>query len=218
MNPNRFPFKLYLVTDEAACMGRDLIKLTEAAVKGGVDLVQLREKRLDQPAFLEKALRLKEILDRYDVPLVINDDLFVAMQCHAAGIHVGNSDISPVNIRKEWPDCSILGYSVEYSHQLRSDNADQSDYLALSPVFATPTKINTVTEWGLNGIHHIRQLTTRPLVAIGGINTGNAASVISAGTDCIAVVTAVLSQPDTEKAAALLRNEIETGLISYETI
>src|SRR5262245_27120917 len=108
-----FPYRLYLVTDERACLGRDLIRITEAAVMGGVHVVQLREKDLDQKDFVAKALRLKEMLDRYNVPLIINDNLTVARTCHAAGIHVGNSDRSPVDIRREWIEHPLIGYSIE---------------------------------------------------------------------------------------------------------
>lgn len=209
---NNFPYRLYLVTDEAACKGRDLVRVTEAAVKGGVDLVQIREKDLAEKDFLMKALRLKEMLDRYNVPLIVNDNLLVAIACRAAGIHVGNSDVSPVAIRSQWAACGILGYSVEYEEQLQGENASFADYLALSPVFATPTKTNTVVAWGLEGIRKMRPLTTKPLVAIGGIHRGNAGDIIRAGADCLAVVSAICSADDPAKAAEVLRKEIEKSL------
>ena len=204
-----FKYRLYLVTDEAACLGRNLIQVTEAAVQGGVDLVQIREKNLPERDFLEKALRLKEMLDRYGIPLIVNDNLPVALQCNAAGIHVGNEDIAPAAILQQWPDCNILGYSLEYEPQLQSENAALAHYLALSPVFSTPTKTNTVTEWGLSGIRKIRAATEKPLVAIGNVNISNAAQIIAAGADCLAVVSAICSAPDPAQAAEKLRNEIE---------
>lgn len=207
-----FPHRLYLVTDEAACKGRDLVRVTEAAVKGGVDLVQIREKDLAEKEFLMKAIRLKEMLDRYNVPLIVNDNLLVAIACRAAGIHVGNSDVSPVTIRSQWPACGILGYSIEYEEQLQGANASLANYLALSPVFATPTKTNTIVTWGLEGIRKMRPLTIKPLVAIGGIHTGNAGDIIRAGADCLAVVSAICSADDPATAAAALRKEIEKAL------
>ncbi|WP_440133051.1 thiamine phosphate synthase [Chitinophaga sancti] len=204
--------RLYLVISEESCKGRDLVTVAKAAVKGGVDLIQLREKQLDNPAFLERALRLKEALVASRVPLIINDNLWVAQQCCAAGIHVGNSDIPPLSIRVQWPSCGILGYSIEYEKQIYTAEARASDYLALSPIFATPTKTDTVTEWKLEGISKIRALTDKPLVAIGAIHEGNAADVIKAGADCLAIVSAICGAADPEKAAAAIRLQIEKAL------
>lgn len=207
-----FNRRLYLVISEEACKGRDLVTVATAAIKGGVDLIQLREKELDNPAFLERALRLKEALIPHRVPLIINDNLWVAQQCGATGIHVGNSDLAPLAIRAQWPSCGILGYSIEYEKQIYTADAEASDYLALSPIFATPTKTDTVTEWKLEGIRHIRALTDKLLVAIGAIHEGNAADVIKAGADCLAIVSAICGAPDPEKAAATIRLQIEKAL------
>ncbi len=205
----KFPYRLYLVTDEKACGERDLIQVTEDAVKGGVDLVQLREKNLGQKAFLEKALRLKDVLDRYNIPLIINDNLEIAMECVAAGIHVGNSDVSPGEIRMKWPDNPIVGYSIEDESQVTGMSAQYSDYLGVSPVFSTPTKTDTVVEWGLAGIRKIRTISSKPLVAIGGIKKENARMVVAAGADCLAVVSAICSAANPAVAAEMFRNEIE---------
>ncbi len=209
MKNKEFPYRLYLVTDTAACLGRDLLWVVEEAAKGGVDLVQLREKHLANGDFLLKARGLKEMLDKYDVPLIINDNLWVAQECRAGGIHVGNADMPPLEVRRQWPDCGLLGYSIEYEEQVASENAQASDCLALSPVFSTGTKTDTVTEWKLGGVRRIRTLTPKPLIAIGSINIKNAADVIRAGADCLAVVSAICSAADPQAAAAQLRNEIE---------
>jgi thiamine-phosphate pyrophosphorylase len=212
MISNTFPYRLYLVTDEKACLSRDLIKVTEAAVKGGVDIVQLREKELNEKDFLKKALRLKEMLDRYHVPLIINDNLKVTQGCQAAGIHVGRSDTSPTSIRKNCKENYLIGYSIEEESQLQNEDTTTSDYLAISPVFSTPTKTNTITEWGLEGIRKIRSLSSKPLVAIGGIHQQNAAAIIRAGADCLAVVSAICSAVDPALAAEALRIEIEKAV------
>ncbi|MCX2486451.1 thiamine phosphate synthase [Pedobacter sp. MR2016-24] len=209
MSTASFPYHLYLVISEEACLGKDMIKIAEQAVKGGVDLVQLREKNNTDETFLLKALQIKEMLDKYAVPLIINDNLNVAMQCAATGIHVGNSDIPPSRIKFVWPACPILGYSIEYIEQLEKSDAQLADYLGISPVFSTLTKIDTVTEWGLSGITSIRTLTSKPLVAIGNINSNNAREVIDAGADCLAVVSAICSAANPGAAAERIRNEIE---------
>jgi thiamine-phosphate pyrophosphorylase len=207
--PANFPYKLYLVIGEDVCVGKDIVQVAEQAVKGGVDIVQLREKNKSDEDFIFIALRMSEMLAKYNIPLIINDSLLIAHACKAAGIHVGNSDIQPTSIRKDWPACSLLGYSIEYLAQLQTQETEASDYLGISPVFKTPTKTDTVTEWGLNGITTIRQLTPKPLVAIGNIHKNNAYNVIKAGADCLAVVSAICSADMPEKAAADIRNEIE---------
>ncbi len=210
-----FNYSLYLVTNEEACMGKPLLQVVEQAVKGGVDVVQIREKNLSAGAFEEKAMRLKELLDRYNVPLIVNDNLEVAKHCYAAGIHVGNSDVAPAFIKNQWQQCGIIGYSVEQEEQIENEHSKYSDYLALSPVFSTETKKDTITEWGLEGIQKMRKCTKKPLVAIGNINAQNARQVIEAGADCLAVVSAICSAENPAKAAEGLRNEIEKSQIKW---
>ena len=210
-----FNYKLYLVTDQKACVHKDFFQVVEAAVKGGVDLVQIREKELSEKDFFTKALKLKELLDRYQVPLIVNDSLIVARQVNAAGLHVGNSDLLPAFARQQWPECGMIGYSLENLQQLNSVDATIADYIALSPVLSTPTKTNTIIEWGLAGIRQVRKLTNKPLVAIGNINSGNARAVVRAGANCLAVVSGICSAKDPERAAAVIRNEIEKAT-SYD--
>ncbi|MBW2962839.1 thiamine phosphate synthase [Mesonia aestuariivivens] len=206
---NSFPYKLYLVISEESCINDHFLKVAEQAVKGGVDLVQLREKNASSAEFQHKAFQLKEILDRYNVPLIINDNLKVAQQIEAFGIHVGTSDTPPKQIRQNWKKVKCLGYSIEDKNQLNSSESLTSDYLAVSPVFKTSTKTDTIIEWGLAGIEEIRSITQKPLVAIGNMNAKNADDVIKAGANCIAVVSAICAAQNPRKAAEELRNKIE---------
>lgn len=208
MMARSFSYHLYLVISEATCKGRDPLWVAEQAIRGGVDLVQLREKNISTAAYTAKALRLKEITDRYNVPLIINDDVTVMEQADALGVHVGNSDLAPVEIRKRFGDKYMIGYSLEHADHITSLNAEHSDYIAASPVFSTYTKTDTITEWGLEGVSSIRQHTTKPLIAIGNMNRKNAASVLRAGADCLAVVSAVCSADDPYDAAAELKHII----------
>ena len=203
-----FPYQLYLVISEAACHGRDFLKVAEQAIAGSVEIIQLREKNLDTVRFTEKALRLKEITDRYNIPLIINDNVEVANVVQAFGVHVGNSDTSPTEIRSRWGNQLQIGYSIEYLSQLDNEETSVADHLGISPVFSTNTKTDTVTEWGLEGIKKIRSLTDKPLIAIGNINADNAAEVMQAGADCIAVVSAICSAANPEEAARNLRKII----------
>jgi len=209
---NAFPYRLYLVVSEADCKGRDIIWVTEQAIKGGAQVVQLREKHKSFEAFTRLAFRLKSMLDNYNVPLIINDNIDVALVCGARGLHVGNTDVPPSLVMQQWPQCTMLGYSIEYLEQLHKNEVSHATHLGISPVFSTPTKTNTVTEWGLEGIAKIRMLTDKPLVAIGRMNADNAYDVITAGADCIAVVSAICGAENPAYAAEAIRNQIEKAL------
>ncbi|MEJ5102147.1 thiamine phosphate synthase [Chryseobacterium sp. MYb328] len=209
MSINTFPYSLYLVISEADCMGKNFLKVAEQAILGGVDMIQLREKNDSTEVFLQKALQLIEITDKYGVPLIINDNITVTEKVNSAGIHVGNSDATPQDLRQRpLINNKIIGYSIEHLAQLDNEQTAAADYLGISPVFKTKTKTDTVIEWGLEGITQIRQITKKPLVAIGNIHLENARAVISAGADCLAVVSAICSAADPQKAAYELKNEI----------
>lgn len=207
-----FPYQLYLVISENSCKKHDFLKVAEEAILGGVDIIQLREKEADTPLFTSRALKLKEVTDKYNVPLIINDNIEVAKKVNAHGIHVGNNDIPPSLIREEWKACKSLGYSIEYIEQLENKEVAFADCLGISPVFKTTTKQDTLTEWGIEGIEAIRKLTDKPLIAIGNINKDNAGAVIKAGADCVAVVSAICSADNPQKAAYELKNTILKSL------
>lgn len=209
---SNFPFRLYLVISEDTCPKYDFIDIAEQAIIGGVDIIQLREKTATTAMFLDKALRLQDRLSKYDTPLIINDNLDVAMQSSAFGIHVGNNDTSPKDIRSIWKNCNSLGYSIEHLEQLNNEDTQVSDCLGISPVFQTLTKKDTITEWGIEGIKEIRKQTDKPLIAIGNMNVQNAYEVIKAGANCIAVVSAICSADNPAKVAFELRNQIEKAL------
>lgn len=209
MSLSSFPYQLYLVISEADCAGKNFLEVAEQAILGGVDVIQLREKNSSTASFLKKAQQLIEITEKYNIPLIINDNIEVAEKVNAAGIHVGNSDASPVYLRRQpLIQNKMIGYSIEYLSQLENEQTSVSDYLGISPVFKTSTKTDTITEWGLGGVAKIRNLTDKPLVAIGNIHLRNAREVINAGADCIAVVSAICSAPHPQKAAYELKNEI----------
>ncbi len=205
---NLFPYKLYLVISESDCKERSFLEVAEQAILGGVDIIQLREKTDKLDVFIRKAVQLKMITDKYQIPLIINDNLEVAKHLNASGIHVGNNDITPVEIKKKWGTSKYIGYSLEFMAQLKSEQVVVADYLGISPVFRTLTKSDTITEWGLEGISKIRELTDKPLVAIGNIHLRNVKPVLNAGADCIAVVSAICHSANPQKAAYELKNAI----------
>lgn len=205
----KFPYQLYLVISEKDCLGKDFLKVAEDAILGGVDIIQLREKNTGTKEFLTKALQLKEVTEKYSIPLIINDHPEVAEKTDAFGIHVGNSDTPPMTLRgQSFFKEKMIGYSIEYLEQLENKQTSISDYLGVSPIFSTKTKEDTVTEWGLDGLSLIRTLTDKPLVAIGNINLNNAQMIIKAGANSLAVVSAICAAEHPEQAAYELKNEI----------
>ena len=200
---------LYLVTDRACCGGRDLELIVAQAVQGGVRCVQLREKDLATRPFVELARRLKTLLAPRGVPLIINDRIDIALACGAQGVHLGQSDLPVTEARKLLPPDVFVGWSVETMQEVTRSAALPVDYLGVSPVFATPTKTDTAMPWGLDGLKHVRDVSPLPLVAIGGIHLHNAAGVMQAGADSLAVVSAICSADDPRVAAQQLRKLID---------
>lgn len=203
-----FPYPLYLVISEKDCLHHPLTTVLEESILGGVDIVQLREKEASTAEFLAKAKIVKAITDRYQIPLIINDNVQVTREIKAFGIHVGNTDTPPTQIRKLLGEEVCIGYSLEYWEQLESQESFCANYLAASPVFSTSTKLDTVTEWGLEGISKIRKETTKPLVAIGNIHLHNAYEVKNAGADSIALVSEICASQDPRKSAQEIKEMI----------
>lgn len=203
LNPDAL--RLYLVTDQSLMRGRPLADVVAAAVQGGVSCVQLREKNLGSRDFLAQALMLKKLLAPQRVPLVINDRIDIALACGAEGVHLGQSDLPVAQARQLLPPQVFIGWSVETMNDVLQSATLPLDYLGVSPVFATPTKTDTGTAWGLEGLALVRAATALPLVAIGGMHAGNARQVLRAGADGLAVVSALCAADDPQAAAAGLR-------------
>jgi len=199
--PLQEALRLYLVTDQANLHGRSLLDVVRAAVQGGVSCVQLREKELCTRDFVALARAIKQALDPWAVPLVINDRVDVALACRAHGLHLGQSDMPVELARQMLPPEVFIGLSVENLTDVQRSLSQPVDYLGVSPVFATPTKTDTALPWGLDGLRQVRGLSTLPLVAIGGIHPSNAAQVLQAGADGLAVVSAICAADDPAAAA-----------------
>lgn len=195
-------YELYLVTDEKASLGRNIIDVVRQAIEGGVTVVQLREKELNTRQFVERAVELKKILRPYKVPLIINDRIDVALAAEADGVHIGQSDMPLELVKKIVPGNMIIGLSVETIQQVKEAEGLDVDYLGVSPIFSTPTKTDfNDNPWGLEGLRKAREISKHVLVAIGGINAANAGDVIKAGADGIAVVSGICSADDPESAS-----------------
>lgn len=197
--------KLYLVTDRPLSLGRPLEEIVEGAVEGGVTIVQLREKEAPTGEFVALAKRLKAVLAPLGIPLIINDRVDVALASDADGVHIGQSDMPYEDARRLLGPDKIIGLSVENFEDLERANALDVDYVGISPVYGTPTKSDTAEPFGLEGLRRAVAMSVHPTVAIGGMNASTIAEVMQAGTDGVAVVSAICSAPSPRKAAEELK-------------
>ena len=192
---------LYLVTDRTLSLGRKLEWIVSEAIRGGVTIVQLREKECTTREFVNLAIQLKEILSPHHIPLIINDRVDIALAANADGIHVGQSDMPYPMLIKLIGNQKIIGLSVENIEQVIQANQLEVDYIGLSPVFGTTTKKDLGKPFGLEGIRKAVSLSRHPVVGIGGIQLNNAADVIKAGASGVAVVSAICSAENPYQAA-----------------
>jgi thiamine-phosphate pyrophosphorylase len=199
---------LYLVTDPDLLAGRDLLEVVGAAVRGGVTLVQLRDKRAEARDLYHEALALKALLAPHGVPLIVNDRVDVAA---AAGIgcHIGQSDLPPAAARALLGEDALLGWSIDQAEQARAADPELLDYVAHAPFAATGTKADAGAPVGAAGMRTVRALTDLPLVAIGGIDETNAEAAIAAGADGVSLVRALVAAADPAAVAAGLRAVID---------
>lgn len=202
--------KVYLVTDRGLSLGRPIEDVVEQAIRGGVGVVQLREKECPSLEFYEHALKLKKMLSGSGVPLIINDRLDIALAVDADGLHIGQSDLPYPVARRLFGKDKIIGLSTDNYEELVAANAYDVDYVAFQ-AFATTTKLDAAEGLGVEGLRKAASLTRHPLVAIGGIHLSNAESVAASGVDGIAVVSEIMSAENPKEAAENLRGAFEAG-------
>ncbi|MGQ9620711.1 MAG: thiamine phosphate synthase [Bacteroidales bacterium] len=205
----KFDPSLYLVTDRSLAKGRPLGYIVEQAIKGGVTMVQLREKDCTARTFVNIALQLKKLLVSYNIPLIINDRLDIVLASDADGLHIGQQDMPYEIARKILGRRKIIGLTVESVEQAREANKFDVDYIGLSPVFTTDTKSDLGPPLGIEGIREIASFSEHIMVAIGGINVNNTFDVLNAGANGVAVVSAIVSADEPMKAAYEIKQEIE---------
>lgn len=195
---------LYAVTDRAWTGKQSLLEQAEAALRGGATCVQLREKTLSDEAFLAEALEVSQLCWRYGVPLFINDNVEVAIQCHADGIHVGQEDMAAAQVRRRVGDDMMIGVSVHSVAEALDAVRDGADCLGVGAMFSTSTKADAdVLPPGT--LRAICDAVDIPVVAIGGITKHNIAQLAGSGVDGVALVSAIFSAPDIESECRLLR-------------
>lgn len=200
--------RLYLVTDPYYKTKAPTEILVEQALKGGVTLVQLREKDLDFTAFLQKAKRVKKVCEQYSVPLIINDNIEVALQSGADGLHIGQGDMSARAARKLLGEGKILGVSASTVQEAERAREDGADYLGIGAVFATDTKTDADVV-AIDTIQEITKTVPLPSCAIGGLKAHNLDVLKGTGVNGIAVVSAILGQSDITKASRQLLQQVQ---------
>ena len=187
--------RLYAILDSSAHRSiEDLVAYAEELAAGGCTLQQYRNKSGSSRTMLEQARELQKHLGNR-VRLIMNDRADLCLAADFAGVHVGQDDLSPESVRKIIGPKRWLGVSTHNPEQLSAADLTSADYLAIGPVFSTSSKDKPDPVVGLEGVRQARQLTRKPLVAIGGITRANAASVIEAGADSVAVISDLLREP-----------------------
>lgn len=202
-------YTLYLVTDANLSRGRSLREVVEAAILGGVTVVQYREKSASTRRMIDEALELRDLCRRYSVPFIVDDRVDVALAVEADGVHVGQDDMPASLARRLIGHDKILGVSAENMEQALAAQADGADYIGASPIFATPTKPDAPPPIGVAGLLQMARTCPLPIVAIGGLNATNAGSMIRAGAAGVAVVSAIVGADDVQAAASELRHVID---------
>lgn len=195
---------LYAVTDRAWTGKQTLYQQVEAALRGGVTCVQLREKDLDEALFLQEARELRGLCRQYKVPFIVNDNVDIAIACKADGVHVGQEDLAAGEVRRRIGDEMILGISVHTVEEARQAVRDGADYLGLDAVFPTSTKPDA-DPMSREILRAICDAVDVPVVAIGGINRDNLLRLAGSGVDGVALVSAIFSAEDVEGACRDLR-------------
>lgn len=205
----RPPLDLYVILDRQAAAGRDLRALAEAALAGGARWVQLREKEWTSRALLPLAEALRQKVQAAGGVFIVNDRLDVALAVGADGLHVGQEDL-PAQVARRLLPGRLLGVSSHSPEQAVQAQADGADYVAIGSVFPTATKA-AFELVGLEAVRRARPLVSVPLVAIGGITLENARSVIEAGADGVAVISAITAAEDPAKATTAFLAEIRAA-------
>ena len=200
-----FDYTLYLVTDRQLMSCDSLTEAVEQAILGGCTMIQLREKELPSLEFYNQAVAVKQVTDKYHIPLIINDRIDIAMAVQATGVHIGQHDLPAAAVRKVIGENMLLGVSASSIAEAIQAQQDGADYLGVGAMFPTGTKTDADSV-SMEELQKIRAAVSLPIVVIGGINKGNAGRFKPMGIDGLAVVSAIIAQSDIKAAAAELKD------------
>ncbi|MGD0818926.1 MAG: thiamine phosphate synthase [Methanomassiliicoccales archaeon] len=198
-------YGLYVITDEGISHGLSHVEIARKVAEGGADVIQLRDKARTGKDMLSIALQIGEIARSSGVTFIVNDRLDLAMASNADGVHLGQEDLPVPFARKVSPKGFIIGTSVRTVQEALIAETEGADYIALSPIFDTPTKSDAGPGKGLERLKEIKSAVSIPVIAIGGIGKSNVCQVLDAGADGVAVISAVVGQKDIAKATAEMR-------------
>lgn len=204
MKFDRNYLRLYVVTDRIWLHGRSFLEQIETVLQSGATLLQLREKDLPEDEFLDEAKAVKRLTDRYGVPLIINDNVHVALACNAAGVHVGQQDMEAQDVRALLGEDKIIGVTAKTVEQAQKAEQAGADYLGSGAVFGTTTKPDALP-MTMERLRDITQSVSIPVVAIGGIEEHNLMKLKGSGVAGAAVVSAVFAAEDVGAATRILR-------------
>jgi thiamine-phosphate pyrophosphorylase len=202
---------LYVVTDETLGRGRSHAEIAKLACAGGADAIQLRDKCCGTRDLCRTGREIREITRKTGTLFIVNDRLDVALACGADGVHLGQGDLRVDVARQIAPRSFVIGVSAGNTGEAVAAEKDGADYVALSPVFSTASKDNAGPGHGLSALRKIRAAVSIPVIAIGGISRDNVGAVIGAGADGVAVISAVVGQPDITAAARDLKDRITSA-------
>ena len=200
-----FDYTLYLVTDRQLMSCDSLTEAVEQAILGGCTMIQLREKELSSLEFYNQAVAVKQVTDKYHIPLIINDRIDIAMAVQATGVHIGQHDLPAAAVRKVIGENMLLGVSASSIAEAIQAQQDGADYLGVGAMFPTGAKTDAESV-SMEELQKIRTAVSLPIVVIGGINKGNAGRFKPMGIDGLAVVSAIIAQSDIKAAAAELKD------------
>lgn len=207
MNCDRNDLVLYAVTDRSWLGDSSLYDQVESAIEGGATFIQLREKNLDEADFLSEAKEIQKLCREYKVPFVINDNVEIAAQIDADGVHVGQSDMEAGDVRKRLGPDKIIGVSAQTVEQALKAQEHGADYLGVGAVFPTGSKADA-TEVSHQTLKEICEAVDIPVIAIGGITKENVSELKESGICGIAVISAIFAQKDIRKAATELKQRV----------
>lgn len=207
INKLKKSLRLYLVTDSDLLKGRDFYKCIEEAIKAGVTMIQLREKNVDGKEFLEKARKLRELTKKYNVLFIINDRIDIALLVDADGVHVGQSDIDAISVRRLIGENKIIGVSARTVEEATQAKKDGADYLGIGSIFSTSTKLDA-KQVSFNNLNKIIKKVNLPVVLIGGISLENVDELKTFNPDGYALVSGILAAIDIDARVKLWNDKI----------
>ena len=191
--------RLYLVTDRKNTCGRDLLFVVEEALRGGAGWIQLREKDLDGRELYNLALRLRELTERYDAGLIINDRLDIVLSVDADGIHLGHGGLPPCEVRRYLPEDRLIGVSTHSVEEALRAQREGADFITLGPVYPTPSKMKYGPPVGIKVLDEVCRRVSIPVFAIGGIRRDRIKEVMQRGAEGVALISAVMESRDVKR-------------------